>query len=151
MNFYMQEAKKKRDRNYGENLIDIIQKHLSSKGYNFLRDQTLYNEKFSTSNKKRLPDLILGTWKKTLVKLIIEIDGNGNGKNVHGLDLEGATENTKSRNQDYERAGFNYLVLHVEELKENHLSFKKNSNEILGCISYLVSEKLNQIITRSQI
>lgn len=148
----MQEANKKRDRNSGENIIDILQEHLKTKGFNFIRDQTLYNEKFSTPNKKRLPDLILGTYKKLFVGLIIEVDGNGSGNNVHGLDMEGATQNTKERNKDYLRAGdFNYITLHIEEMADNGLSLKKDKEAFLGAITYMVSHELNKIIQRSQI
>ena len=151
-NYYINQANKNRTRNSGENIIDIIQAHLNSKGYNFLRDQILYNGKFTTNNNKRLPDLILGTYKKLFVGLILEIDGNGSGNNVHGIDMEGATESTKERNKDFLRArDFNYITLHMEEMADNGLSLKKDKEAFLGAITYMVSHELNKIILRSQL
>jgi hypothetical protein len=55
------------------------------------------------------------------------------------------------RNKDYIRAGINYIVIHPEELKEHGISIKGNRQEFLGCVSYMVSEKLQQIKHRMEV
>jgi len=118
----MHRATKNATRNFGDSTIDLIQQHLNQQGYNFLRDNYLPNSEFSTLNKVRSPDLYLRSWKGHDVFLILELDGN-----VHGEDLQSATVRTKNRNRDYERTGYNYLVFHMAELKENNFSFKEKN------------------------
>ena len=107
----MGEARKNATRNFGDSLIDLIQQHLNQLGYNFLMDMTLVDNDFSTLNRIRKPDLFLKNWKKYEVNLVLELDGN-----VHGQDLQSATERTVRRNMDYLRTSYNYLVFHLAYL-----------------------------------
>ena len=142
---WMYRARKNATRNFGDSLIDLIQQHLNQLGYYFLSDWTIFDDKFSTLNKVRKPDLYLSAWKGHGVDLILELDGN-----IHGSDLQSPTERTGRRNQDYERAGYNYLVLHIAELKENNFSFKEESLRVLDLITYMVSHELNKIVLREE-
>jgi len=85
-------------------------------------DEIIADNNFSTLNKIRNPDLYLRDWKGHTVRLILELDGN-----VHGEDLQSATERTINRNMDYQITGYNYLVFHMAELKENNFSFKEKN------------------------
>ena len=142
----MDRARKNATRNFGDSIIDLIQQHLNQQGYNFLRDETLVDDKFSTLNRVRKPDLFLSSWKKYDVNLVLELDGN-----VHGQDLQSATERTKRRNGDYFRIGINYLVFHLAELKENNFSFKEKTVRVLDLITYMVSHELNKIVLKEEL
>ncbi len=142
----MGEAKKNATRNFGDSLIDLIQQHLNQLGYNFLMDMTLVDNDFSTLNRIRKPDLFLKNWKKYEVNLVLELDGN-----VHGEDLQSATSRTVKRNKDYLRSGYNYLVFHLAELKENNFSFKEKTVRVLDLITYMVSHELNKIVLREEL
>lgn len=146
---FIHNAGSKRTTNFGDDLIAQIQTHLNKFGFLFLQDGTLENDKFSTRNKIRKPDLYMETYKRNQVDLVIELDGNGSGKNVHGPDLQSRTPRTKARNQDYNRAGINYIVIHPEELQAYGLNIKKNY-EVYDMIVYMVSEKLTQIMDREE-
>ena len=142
----MDRVKKNATRNFGDSLIDLIQQHLNQLGYNFLMDMTLVDDDFTTLNRVRKPDLFLKNWKKHQVNLVLELDGN-----VHGQDLQSATKRTTNRNKDYVRTGYNYLVFHLAELKENNFSFKEESLRVLDLITYMVSHELNKIVLRKEL
>ena len=142
---WMQKARKNATRNFGDSLIDLIQQHLNQLGYNFLMDMTLVDNDFSTLNRIRKPDLFLSDWKGHPVRLVLELDGN-----VHGQDLQSATERTVKRNKDYLRTGYNCLVFHMAELKENNFSFKEKTVRVLDLITYMVSHELNKIVLREE-
>ncbi len=143
---FMHRATKNATRNFGDSIIDLIQQHLNQLGYLFLMDTTLTNNNFSTLNKVRKPDLYLHNWKGHYVNLVLELDGN-----VHGEDLQSATVRTKNRNKDYLRTGYNYLVFHMAELKENNFSFKEKTVRVLDLITYMVSHELNKIVLREEL
>jgi len=139
----MHRASKNATRNFGDSTIDLIQQHLNQLGYNFLMDYTLIHDRFITLNKVRKPDLFLKNWKKYEVNLILELDGN-----VHGPDIQSATSRTINRNKDYFRTGYNYLIFHLAELKENNFSFKEKTVRVLDLITYMVSHELNKIVLK---
>jgi len=143
---WMHRATKNATRNFGDSTIDLIQQHLNQLGYNFLRDETLIDDRFSTLNKVRKPDLFLKMWKGHDVDLILELDGN-----VHGPDLQSATSRTINRNKDYLRTGYNCLIFHSAELKENNFSFKEKTVKVLDLITYMVSHELNKIVLREEL
>jgi len=145
-NQYIQRANKNATRNFGDSTIDLIQQHLNQQGYNFLMDMTLVDDRFITLNKVRKPDLFLKNWKKYEVNLVLELDGN-----VHGPDLQSATVRTINRNMDYLRTGYNYLVFHLAELKENNFSFKEKTVRVLDLITYMVSHELNKIVLKEEL
>ena len=143
---WIHRASKNATRNFGDSTIDLIQQHLNQLGYNFLMDMTLVEDDFSTLNKIRKPDLFLSMWKGHKVDLVLELDGN-----VHGQDLQSATKRTSNRNKDYIRTGYNYLIFHIAELKENNFSFKEKSLRVLDLITYMVSHELNKIVLREKL
>jgi len=143
---YIHEATKNATRNFGDSTIDLIQKRLNQKGYNFLSDETIIDNRFSTLNHVRKPDLYVHNWKGHEVNLVLELDGN-----VHGEDLQSASSRTINRNLDYLRTGYNYLVFHTAEMKENNFSFKEKTVKVLDLITYMVSHELNKIVLREEL
>ena len=140
---FIHKATGARTSNFGDDLINLIQMYLNDYGFRFKQNETLYRCDFSTKNHIRLPDLYLEDYKKKEANLVIEIDGD-----IHGTDIASRNGKTKARNQDYNRANVNYIVIHPSELKEYGVSFKDGS--AFPLITYMVSEKLAQIQDREE-
>ena len=128
-----------RTSNFGDDLVSLIATYLNDYGFHFSTGVALEDPKFSTKNKIRMPDLYMAMYKKRMADLVIEVDGD-----IHGNDLENRNGRTQARNQDYNRSGVNYIVIHPSELKEYGFTVKGDS-KIFDLIVYMVSEKLAQI------
>lgn len=142
---FIHQASNGRTTNFGDDLVSLICTHLNGYGFHFVQGESLDNRKFSTRNKIRMPDLYMPFYKKNIVNLIIEVDGD-----IHGCDIENRNERTRNRNRDYNRAGINYIVIHPSELKEYGFSVKDKDKKIFDLIVYMVSEKLAQIRDREE-
>ena len=79
-------------------------------GFQVLREPSIRNNKFSTRNHIRNPDLLIRFGKFTCY---LELDGK-----VHG-SLEAATQNTIWRNRDYERIKIPYVIVSEEDASFN--------------------------------
>ena len=115
MNQFIHKAKKNATRNFDAKKLDNIQTKSSLK---WLQHETILDEKFSTPNKIRLPDLIV----KGVPEIILEHDT----VKLHG-ELGYENERTKKRNQDYYKAGRPFFVInedlaHILKLDEANLA-----------------------------
>ena len=109
---FIHQANKRRGRNSDAGKIDEIQTHLTLQNIHSIRERELFDARFNTRNKLRVPDLTV-THKGKLI--VIELDGP-----VHG-SLEFQSEKTKRRNADYNRAGIIYILLNEEQCKAENM------------------------------
>ena len=102
---YIDRAKGKADRNFDAHKLDYIQKHSK---LNWISDTTIVDVRFSTSNKVRLPDLII----RGVPEIILEHDTT----KLHG-ELGYANERTHKRNQDYAKANRPFIIVNEDLAK----------------------------------
>jgi len=107
-------AKKRMGRNSDAGKLDELQAHLGNLGFHVIRETIIRNNKFSTRNHVRNPDLKVSFGGFTCY---LELDGK-----VHG-NLEMPTKNTVRRNNDYENIKLNYVILSEEDAKFFKLDF----------------------------
>lgn len=105
---FIHQANKKTDRNWDAKKIDPIQMVLLRYGIPTIREKETYNELFLTKNKIRIPDLT-----DTKHKIILEHDTF----KIHG-ELSEPNERTTRRNNDYKRAGLNFIIINEDLCKE---------------------------------
>ena len=102
---HIDKARKNARRNFDGNKLDYIQKHSK---LNWLSDNTIIDQRFSTPNKERLPDLII----KGTPEIILEHDTI----KVHG-ELGYSNERTHKRNQDYAKANRPFIIVNEDLAK----------------------------------
>jgi len=110
--YQIHNANKKATENFGNDKIQKIVGTLSDIGFHCKIEPVLTNEKFSTRNKIRNPDIQITFGN---MSILLESDGK-----VHG-DLEQPTKNTMERNKDFERTGMEYIIInheHINTLKK---------------------------------
>lgn len=112
---YMNKLKKNTDRNWDAKKIDPIQTVLLRYGINTVRERETYHDKFLTKNKIRVPDLT-----DTKHKIIFEHDTF----KIHG-ELSEPNDRTMRRNDDYKRAGLNFVIINEDLCKELNLDESK--------------------------
>ena len=105
---FISNANKKATENFGQSKIYAIVDTLNSCGFHCKIDPTIKDEKFSTRNKIRNPDVVL-TFDGMIA--ILESDGK-----VHG-SLECPTKSTNERNKDFERTNRQYILINHEQVK----------------------------------
>ncbi len=126
-------ANKKRTRGSDAKKLDDLQQHLTEQQLHFNREEVHYNKYFTTPKKTRIPDL-------SNHFIIIELDGK-----VHGsLDEASESKQTLARNMDYERAGFEYIILNEELAKEFNLN-------LVDLASYRVYEEEAKIRAKREL
>lgn len=109
---FIHNANKKTNDNFGNAKIYAIVDTLNSCGFHCEVEPKIYDERFSTKNKIRNPDIVV---KFGDMVLIIESDGK-----VHG-NLEMPTKSTLQRNIDFENTFRDYILInheHINELKK---------------------------------
>ena len=99
---FIDNARKNANRNFDAEKLDYIQKHSK---LNWLSDNTITDQRFSTPNKVRLPDLLI----KGIPEIILEHDTI----KVHG-ELGYANERTHKRNQDYAKANRPFIIVNED-------------------------------------
>lgn len=104
---FVHHANKKAVRNFDAKKLDPIQKTLSKFNISTVREQTMNNINFKTSNNNRIPDLT-----DTRYKIIIEHDT----AKIHS-ELGYENERTLKRNADYTRAGLLFAVINADLCK----------------------------------
>lgn len=142
---FIHRSTKKVSRNHGSEKIDLIQSALTECGFHTIQEPRLYNEKFSTPNKIRNPDLKITFSNLTLYQ---ESDGK-----VHGT-LEQPTELTLARNADFIRAGIDFRQINHETIKELRriLGINATIEDLTKFLSvYLVLESYSIHIARSKV
>lgn len=112
---FIHQANKKTDRNWDAKKLDPIQMTLLRYGISTVREKEVYNELFVTKNNTRLPDL-----RDTKNNIIFEHDTF----KVHE-ELSEPNERTKRRNNDYIKAGMNFVIIHEDLCKELGLDESK--------------------------
>ena len=105
---FINNASKKASENFGDDKIRTIIKALSDCGFYCSIEPKIHNEKFSTRNKIRNPDIEI---KFGDMRIYLESDGK-----VHG-DLENPTERTTKRNLDFENTDMSYILINHEHVK----------------------------------
>jgi len=142
---FITNANKKATENFGNSKIESIVKALSDCGFHCKVEPKIYNEKFSTKNKIRNPDIIISFDD---MKVILESDGK-----VHGT-LELPTQQTINRNIDFENTKMNYILInheHIRELKKI-LGLVASDNDLANFISsYRACEEYSKHIAKKQI
>ena len=126
MNQFLNRAKKNAVRNFDAKKLDKIQQNSS---LNWLRDETIRDEKFSTPNKIRLPDLVM----RGVPQIILEHDT----VKLHS-ELGYENERTIRRNEDYTRAKKPFFVINQDLCKMLQLDQAKLA-------TYLYYHTLSQI------
>ncbi len=112
---FIHQANKKTDRNWDAKKLDPIQTTLLRYGISTVREREIFNEKFETRNHIRIPDLT-----DTKHKIIFEHDTF----KIHG-ELSAPNERTERRNNDYKRAGINFVIINEDLCKELNLDESK--------------------------
>lgn len=103
---FIHQATKKAERNHDAPKLDYIQTNSSIKWF---REITIHNDKFSTLNHLRVPDLTAQTKDRWI---ILEHDTT----NLHG-ELGMENERTLRRNSDYARTKKPFCVINQELAK----------------------------------
>ena len=103
---FIDKAKRNATRNFDATKLDNIQKHSK---LNWLSDNTIHDDNFSTPNKIRLPDLIV----KGTPEIILEHDT----VKLHG-ELSFENERTLSRNRDYAKSNRPFFVINEDLAKQ---------------------------------
>ena len=102
---FIDKAKKNAVTNFDQKKLEYIQRNSK---LNWLSGNTIIDQKFSTPNKVRQPDLII----KGVPEIILEHDSI----KVHG-ELGWENERTLKRNQDYARANRPFFVINEDLAK----------------------------------
>jgi hypothetical protein len=142
---FITNANKKATENFGNTKIEGIVKALSNCGFYCAIEPKLHNEKFSTRNKIRNPDIII---KFGGMEVILESDGK-----VHGT-LEQPTQSTMQRNNDFEKTNYNYIVINHEHIKElkKILGIVANDDDLANFISaYRACEEYSKHISKKPV
>src|SRR5947209_818463 len=124
---FMHQANKKRDRNFDAPKLDNIQ---TNSGIKWFREISVYDNRFTTINHLRVPDLTAQTKSSWI---ILEHDSC----NIHG-ELAFENERTLRRNKDYASTKRPYFVINQELCKTLGLDEAKLS-------AYLYYHTLSQI------
>ncbi len=127
MNRFIDEARKKTDRNFDAPKLDYIQTNSNIKWY---REIPVYDNRFSTVNHMRVPDLSAQTKTNWI---ILEHDTT----NLHG-ELGYENMRTLNRNKDYAITKRPFFIINQELCKMLQLDQAKLSN-------YLYYHTLSQI------
>ena len=102
---FIDKAKKNAVSNFDQKKLDNIQ---TKSQIHWLQHETIKDEKFSTPNKIRQPDLIV----KGVPQIILEHDTI----KVHG-ELGYSNERTHKRNQDYAKANRPFIIVNEDLAK----------------------------------
>lgn len=102
---YIDKARKNASRNFDAKKLDYI--HRNSP-LNWLWDMSITDQRFSTPNKIRLPDLLI----KGTPEIILEHDTT----KLHG-ELGFENERTLKRNQDYARSDRPFFIINEDLAK----------------------------------
>ena len=102
---FIDKAKKNAVTNFDQKKLEYIQRNSK---LNWLSGNTIIDQKFSTPNKVRQPDLII----KGVPEIILEHDSI----KVHG-ELGWENERTLKRNQDYARSNRPFFVINEDLAK----------------------------------
>ena len=128
---FITNANKKATENFGNSKIEGIVKALSNCGFYCVIEPKLHNEKFSTRNKIRNPDII------------IKFGG-----------MEVILESTMQRNNDFEKTNYNYIVINHEHIKElkKILGIVANDEDLVNFISaYRACEEYSKHISKKPV
>ena len=106
-NKFITSAKKQASRNFDAHKLDYLQNGLQEFSLGSVREKTLIDDLFSTSNKVRLPDLIISK------RVIMEHDT----VKLHG-ELGYENEKTLRRNGDFTITGRPFTVINADLAKE---------------------------------
>lgn len=104
---FINHAKKSAGRNWDAKKLDVLQYGLTRYNLGSIREKTITDDSFSTPNKVRNPDLIIG---KTV---IVEHDT----VKIHG-ELGFENERTVRRNGDYVITNRNFIIINEDLAKE---------------------------------
>ena len=103
--FFIDKARKKAGRNFDASKLDYIQKNSKLR---WLSGETIFDDKFSTPNSIRLPDLLVTGFPP----IILEHDQ----VKLHG-ELGYENERTIKRNQDYARTNRPFFIINADLAK----------------------------------
>ena len=102
---FINKARQNAVTNFDQKKLEYIQKNSK---LNWLSGNTIIDQRFSTPNKVRLPDLLI----KGVPEIILEHDTT----KLHG-ELGWENERTLKRNQDYARANRPFFVINEDLAK----------------------------------
>lgn len=130
---FLNEARKNATRNHDAKKLDPIQEYLQSKGIPTVREVTEHDERFSTPNKIRIPDLRVTNWDIRLEHDTVK---------VHG-ELGFVNDKTVSRIMDYLVSSKPCVILNEDLARHLHLP----ENELSLYLIYHEKSRLQAIET----
>ena len=139
---FIHRASKKSNDNFGNAKIYSIVDTLNNCGFHCKIEPKIYDERFSTKNKIRNPDIVITFGGMTV---ILESDGK-----VHG-NLEMPTKSTIQRNMDFENTFRNYILINHEHIKElkKILCIVANDEDLANFISaYRACEEYSKSLSK---